>query len=739
MLNPYFMKNRIHQAFNSLRTSLCLLSLLSMAAIAVAEGSRELNSSTNIYARRVFLSQGIGQTNGTNWYKITSVDSIEARSNFYVYANTGDSISLASSALGIGLGSIELIRPDGTQANLYTTAPLDTGLIRAGAGSRLRELQGPFGLYGGGTGYIPRVFVADQPGIWIVRLLSPLPSSGASNYSPFPPLANADFNQPNNNVLISAFDISIIHNGIIQLGRAYANYMALTGGALSQGSAPKRYANQYFDLFVLTREGYRYDVSFHGLAPYGYFVYTDNVGIQLNDGVTPAYESIKYQPTQPTNRRIFIPDVDPETVYESKHKMFFNSPDITMPATATQNNATVWLYSVLVPSTYNTTVGFFLTGIPNQLAGDFSFDIPNFGVRYKLAIDLNNNQTFGDSSDVNLYGATSAGTNTISWDGLDGFGNAAGYGCFNVRIEFIAGELHIPLADAENFRGGIQIKRLNGNGTLPDYQIHWNDLPLSDNNDDPPGSYLKITPTLGVSSQFDASIDTSVRRWEFRESVPTENYTGNPTHNTVQYGDTRFMDQWAYDTLSSNIFVPLACYYPLAVYLKSFMVKNNHDSPELTWKFSQQPAAGTSFIVQRRSATDFQFATLTSIAVQQGKDQYTYKDLYPEANTYYYRIVMTEDDGKLVYSPVKTITISNKLNTRIFPNPVHDYLQIRAGKEIPVSVKLYDQQGQAVRHLPVNQSLTMLDVKQLSNGIYLVEVLYKNGARQLEKIQINHP
>lgn len=720
--------------------SLCL-SLVSIMCffLLYAEGSRELNNSTNPFARRVFLSQGIGQINGSNWYKITSVDSIEARNNFYVFANIGDSITLATSSLGIGVSSIELIRPDGTLAVFYNTAPGDTGRILAGAGSRNRELQGPFGLYGGGPGYIPRVFVADQQGVYIVRFLSPTPSSTSSASTGFPSLANADFSQPTNNTVIAAFDISIIKNGVLVPGRVYANYMSLTGGALSTGSNPKRYATQYLNLAVLTREGYQYALSLRGLAPYGYFIYTDNVGLQLADGITPAYESIRYQPTQPTNRRILIPDVDPETALETKHKIFFNTPDPSMPATALMNNTNVWLYATLTPATYNVSVNFGLTQIPNPMAGNFTFNIANFGIRYKFVIDLNLNQVFGDSSDVIINNTTVAGTNTINWDGLDGFGNPAAMGCFNVRIEFIGGELHIPLADAENFRGGIQLARLNGNGTLPDYTIHWNDLPLNDNNETAPGRYVKRTPASGVSSQVTPGIDTTIRRWEFQESVPTENYTGIPTHMAVQYGDTRFMDQWAYDTLSSNVFTPLACFFPLPLQLKNFSInKVNSQVVRLDWSIAQRQPE-TVFYLQRSAGTGESFADIGQINAAQHL-HFTFADSFLTNDIYYYRLKWKDADGKYKYSAVKSISLKTEANNKavVYPNPARDKITIQLPPATGVvQVRIVNLYGQLIKLQHSNTSTISVDVRHLRKGNYVLEILNNKGTRiQAEKISI---
>jgi hypothetical protein len=632
---------------------------------------------------------------------------------------------MASSATGIGFGGIVLQRPDGTVA-LTDFSNLDgNGYIAPGAGSRNRESHGPYGIHNGGIGgYVPVEFLADQTGIYTVQFSSPNPASGSSNVGPPQPLTTADFAQPNNNTVISAFDVSILSaGGAWQSGRLYANYLTLTAGASS--------AMQYADLNVLTREGYRYLMSLRALQPYGYFIYTDNVGLQLPDGITPAYESIRYSPTPPNNRRIMIPDVDPETAYETKHKIFFNNPDPSMPASAVLNSVTVWLNPVLNTSTYYVGVTYANTGVPNAMSGTLRFTIPNFGVRYKMQIDVNNNLVFGEAIDKTIHGATDAGLNTVNWDGTDGLGNPVAAGCFNVKLDFIAGEMHVPLADVENFRGGIRIRRLNGNGVLPNDTIHWNDLPLSDLTETPSGSYVKQTPVRGVSSSITLPIDTTIRRWESVVGA-----TIRASH-TIGYGDTRFMDQWAFDTLSTNVFTPLACFGVLPDRVIQLTAKRMGSDVRLQFNTAHRPEAGETLELEK-STDGRTFSRLAEFTPDPSKPTQSWLDIAPGKGIYYYRIAWRNRAGERKYSSTVHVDFSRGQGFYygIYPNPANDVLNINLKPQAGAyTYRLLDNSGRAVLKGTASAS-AKIDVSRIAEGIYWMEISTSKGEQVIDRVKI---
>jgi hypothetical protein len=712
-----------------------------------AEGSRELNNSTNTQAYRVLFDFGYAITGSTkNWYKITSQDSILSNTRFYVYANVGDSICLASSTLGYRQsgatagGNIVLYKPDGSLHNTWTAtggSPSFAGYITPGAGSKNRETYGPFGIYNGGTGgFTPIVVVADVAGVWTVECSSPSPSatnaSGAYAGSGCQPRTNQDFVQPGtNNTLISAIDVSIIKNGQIVTGRVYTTFMSLTAGNIRQpaGCSPRPYLAHYYTLYMLSREGIRYDVTYNGMIPYGYLLYADNVGLQLADGVTPAYESAQYQPTAPTNRRIHRPS-DAETAAETKHKMFFNVPDASMPATALCMGETIWLNPEAITPSYNFNFAYTLQYNIMPLDGYFAFNFPNLNMGYQVQLDLDNNGSYTDAVDVTLTGTTVIGTNTIAWDGRDGLGNPfqPDFNCYSARLVFNRSEIHVPLADVEHFRSGIEIRRVNGTGTVPDYTIYWNDNPLNDNNDwavggisaGPPPvpavAFLKASGSGGVNS------GGGVHRWEQNETgVPLPGYTGQPTHS-ISYGDTRFIDNWAFSSIPEATLPAFVCGL-LSNRIEAFNAGlRNHNDVLLSWRV-KVVEEGSGWLQQ--SADGQIFTNLTPLAFTNGNrdEQYGITQQQPAM---YYRLAVPGRNGTFIYSAVKKIVLAYaKATFSLQPNPAKQG-QVRillADGERLQQVMVRNASG-AVAYKTNGNGATgiTLQLQQLPAGYYVVAV-----------------
>ncbi len=78
--------------------------------------------------------------------------------------------------------------------------------------------------------------------------------------------------------------------------------------------------------------------------------------------------------------------------------------------------------------------------------------------------------------------------------------------------------------------------------------------------------------------------------------------------------------------------------------------------------------------------------------------------------------------------------INNTLHFAVYPNPSNDIIQITAQKEIK-TITLFDITGVAVKTL---QNETTINVSEMSNGIYLLQVTDKDGNTGTQKIIITH-
>jgi len=74
----------------------------------------------------------------------------------------------------------------------------------------------------------------------------------------------------------------------------------------------------------------------------------------------------------------------------------------------------------------------------------------------------------------------------------------------------------------------------------------------------------------------------------------------------------------------------------------------------------------------------------------------------------------------------------------LFPNPAGDYLYIRSGLNPVYTVMITDLTGKVVSVLTITESDSSVDVRNLSNGIYLLQILKDGHVMRTEKFIVSH-
>jgi hypothetical protein len=73
------------------------------------------------------------------------------------------------------------------------------------------------------------------------------------------------------------------------------------------------------------------------------------------------------------------------------------------------------------------------------------------------------------------------------------------------------------------------------------------------------------------------------------------------------------------------------------------------------------------------------------------------------------------------------------IDVSVYPNPCVSYVQVKASTEI-ANITVVSLLGETVVDLTVNSSEAMLDMNTASSGMYLVNIMYVNGATQTVKL-----
>jgi len=505
---------------------LVLLALLFLPSLMQAEGSVDFR---NDAGKRLFYWANENQ-------------------QIKIYAQAGEYINLGASHIGVNGGFLILYKPDGMLAGIYQNSGLGAGL--GVINNDVEELNGPTG--GGtvnGSGYIPisQEVMAGETGIWTVVMGFPSTLPITSLYS-FTNLENNESwdratNQPDEWAVV-AWDATVStgsagnNGGTMLTGRVYTNqYKGIITGNLNTTSPT---------FYMMSKEGIRYQMDFDEIDPYGFDFSANSTGIVNHTG-QPTYTSkltsdytVSGDPSTWTNGDFYL--YDPQSDDNGSmitYKIFFNTPDASMPTQAMTTNAfttdtyTTWLYNVVSPDPLSVQ-GFDFSGVDNMgnptcfgdnmqtgVGGILNFT-SNISGTAKLSLDLNGDGDYVDAEDRIIYGAANVGANEMMWDGLDGNGammNMVVGMEINYLLEMRAGEMHIMIRDIENNNGGITFTRLNGQNA-------------------PSNEFFYDHTEVGGTTSGGAA--------------PSVSSTTTPYTYSSNWGNNKMLDYWAYQSVTGD-------------------------------------------------------------------------------------------------------------------------------------------------------------------------------------------
>jgi hypothetical protein len=168
---------------------------------------------------------------------------------------------------------------------------------------------------------------------------------------------------------------------------------------------------------------------------------------------------------------------------------------------------------------------------------------------------------------------------------------------------------------------------------------------------------------------------------------------------------------------------------------------NSKNAVGLSWQTTQEEST-SSFDIQR-SPDGINWNSIGSVLAQGNSGfvtNYSFHDLFPIGLVDYYRLKSINQDGTFSYSDVEIISISPSASFRIFPNPAKDYLNIVLGCVSNKSViRLFNLRGQTVFTQQPNSesgSTFSIPVQNLTQGIYMLQVLDSDGSRYTGKVMI---
>ncbi|MEM8531905.1 MAG: hypothetical protein AAGF95_13750 [Chloroflexota bacterium] len=677
--------------------SLLLISLLFsfLPTYVNAEGSRNL-----------YPEGATGSRANIEWRNSTYAGILFRRTLLKVYARAGEYILLGSSAVDVP------DTPDNGDILIYDTddvtgpvgeeelpdTPLfscldqraDTGNALGRIGSRLQEVSGPdtidpaTAVRGNDVpnGYVPCFYQAPETGIYTIVFYGP--EGDDSNAQDFPTgsIPDASFTAQQR-TSVNAWDVTIRPDSTSTAneatGRLFADYLAMyTGGN-------NRPVNS--TLYVVTEDGFQYQVDMRGMDPYGYLLFANRSGFLDSDGETPLYHDVLAIPTLDRQGQNQLLELQGGvSIAPPEHPLFFTPPD---PAVLEE-------IGYPIESTVPTVEGFTFAGangnnvISPGEGGTFTF--VSSVDSYSIVISRDG-VDFDPTNPENrfLRGNGIADLTNVEWDGLDNSGSPFTEGTYTARIQTQGGEMHFPFLDVENSaQGGPTLTLINppdingdGNGDCPDlngecsggfyddrgYRTTGGEIVGTGVNEALCDAFNGVVPDPLFSDPI-RGFDTRTNQRVFSGAGPTST-PDDICDPDGGLGDKKGLDLWTFYA-SEPLAVSIIISDPTAIELKSFTATQQPDSVDVRWETSAEINTWGFHLLRSTDGTRANAEKVTpNLILAKGRGQggatYGWTDTDVAADTTYtYWLQETELNGRIIeYGPATTRNPAN-IAGRIF-------------------------------------------------------------------------
>jgi hypothetical protein len=131
----------------------------------------------------------------------------------------------------------------------------------------------------------------------------------------------------------------------------------------------------------------------------------------------------------------------------------------------------------------------------------------------------------------------------------------------------------------------------------------------------------------------------------------------------------------------------------------------------------------------------FETGTINGAGTTKEVSNYSVIDETPLKGKNIYRIKQIDYDLKFSYSKVAAITLSNKQNLNVYPNPFNDVISIDAESSSESVLTISTMNGQVVYSQIVTGSSIISGLDYLDSGLYNVSVINNESQKTFKLIK----
>ncbi len=135
----------------------------------------------------------------------------------------------------------------------------------------------------------------------------------------------------------------------------------------------------------------------------------------------------------------------------------------------------------------------------------------------------------------------------------------------------------------------------------------------------------------------------------------------------------------------------------------------------------------TKYFVVQRTKDNWNYKSIDTVMAETNGEftkNYDATDYHPLQGINYYRLKIADMDGKVNYSPVAAVRVSNSKAPLMYPNPANSYVNIAQGTDVIRQINIYNVVGRTVVRVPntSSQSIIKIPTYTLPGGLYFIEI-----------------
>ena len=166
---------------------------------------------------------------------------------------------------------------------------------------------------------------------------------------------------------------------------------------------------------------------------------------------------------------------------------------------------------------------------------------------------------------------------------------------------------------------------------------------------------------------------------------------------------------------------------PLPITLLYFTAKSTKDNTVLLkWSTTSEYNNDYFTIERSKDGTHFEkVSTVSSGGNSTIKQDYAFTDFLPYEGVSYYRLMQTDKDGKFSLSQIERVVIAESTFTAsASPNPTSDIVQLKISGQINKNLNylLTDMNGKVLMKATISNSVTPINLSNLSQGMYILKI-----------------